>query len=77
MAELTAMHLDYALLCIDGVYNMGPDDAMQAAEVIQAKKVIPIHVAPSNASETDKQKNINKFNPPNKLILKEGDTIYL
>ncbi len=77
MAELTALHLDYALLPIDGVYNMGPDEAKLAAEIIQAKKNIPIHVAPSNASEADKQKNIDKFNPPNKLILKEGDTIYL
>jgi L-ascorbate metabolism protein UlaG (beta-lactamase superfamily) len=77
MAALTAFQLDYALLPIDGVYNMSPLDAMAAAEIIQAKRVIPIHLAPPNASQADKQKNLDKFTPPNKLIMKEGDTIYL
>jgi L-ascorbate metabolism protein UlaG (beta-lactamase superfamily) len=77
MAALAAMHLDYAMLCIDGVYNMSPIDAMAAADIIQAKKVIPIHIAPPNSSEAVKQQNLDKFNPPNKLIMKEGDTIYL
>jgi L-ascorbate metabolism protein UlaG (beta-lactamase superfamily) len=77
MAELEALHLDYAMLCIDGVYNMGPAEAMEAAELIKAKKVIPIHVAPPGTSEATKQENIAKFNPAGKLVLKEGDTIYL
>lgn len=77
MAQLESLHLDYALLCIDGVYNMGPAEAMEVAEIIKAKKVTPIHVAPSNATEEQKQQNIQKFNPPNKLIMKKGDTIYL
>ena len=77
MAELATMHIDYALLYIDGIYNMGPAEAMEAVEVIQPKKAIPIHVAPSSASEQQKQENINKFNPANKLIMAEGDTIYL
>jgi len=77
MAQLEPFQLNYALLCIDGVYNMGPIEAMEAAEMIKARKVIPIHVAPSNATEEQKQQNIDKFNPPNKLIMKEGDTIYL
>jgi L-ascorbate metabolism protein UlaG (beta-lactamase superfamily) len=77
MAQLEPLHLDYALLCIDGVYNMGPAEAMEVADMIKAKKVIPIHVAPSNATEEQKRQNIAKFNPPNKLIMKEGDTIYL
>lgn len=77
MALLTPFKLDYALLPIDGVYNMGPVDAMAAAELMQVKHAIPIHLAPSNASQADKQKNLEKFNAPNKLIMKEGDTIYL
>jgi L-ascorbate metabolism protein UlaG (beta-lactamase superfamily) len=77
MAELEPLHLDYAMLCIDGVYNMGPAEAMEAAELIKAKKVIPIHIAPPGASEATKQENIAKFNPAGKLVLKEGDTIYL
>lgn len=77
MAQLESLHLNYALTCIDGVYNMGPVEAMEAAEIIKAKRVIPIHVAPSNATEQQKQQNIAQFNPLNKLIMKEGDTIYL
>ena len=77
MAELEPLHLDYALLCIDGVFNMGPAEAMDVAAIIKAKKVIPIHVAPPSASETQKQQNIQQFNPANKLIMKEGDTIFL
>ncbi|MBN1464725.1 MBL fold metallo-hydrolase [candidate division KSB1 bacterium] len=77
MAELTALNIDYALLCVDGIYNMSPEEAMQAAALIHPKKAIPIHVAPANASAAEKQKNIDRFNPPNKLILKEGDVIYL
>ena len=77
MAELTSMDIDYALLCIDGIYNMGPSDAMEAVEVIQPKKAIPIHVAPGNATEEQKLQNISQFTPSNKLIMAEGDTIYL
>jgi L-ascorbate metabolism protein UlaG (beta-lactamase superfamily) len=77
MAQLEPLQLNFALLCIDGVYNMGPVEAMEAAEIIKPKKVIPIHVAPSNATEQQKQQNIDRFIPPNKLIMKEGDTIYL
>lgn len=77
MALLTPMHIDYALLPIDGVYNMGPSDAMEADEVIQPGKAIPIHVAPPNATEEQKQENINQFTPPNRLIMSEGDNIYL
>ncbi len=77
MAQLEPLHLDYAMLCIDGTYNMAPAEAMEAAEMIKAKRVIPIHVAPSNATEEQKRQNIAKFNPLNKLIMEEGDTIYL
>ena len=77
MAAMASMSLDYALLCIDGMYNMGPDEAKEVAELIKAKKVIPIHIAPPGTSEQQKQQNIDKFNPPNRLIMKEGDTILL
>lgn len=46
MKELTALHLDYALLPIDGFYTMTPEAASEAAEVIQPKHMIPIHMKP-------------------------------
>ena len=74
MAEYASMNIDYAFLCIDGKYNMGPAEAMLVAEVIQAKKVIPFH---TGFTDAEKKQNVENFNPPNKLILQEGDTIYL
>ncbi|RPH89323.1 MAG: hypothetical protein EHM72_20550, partial [Calditrichaeota bacterium] len=74
MAALTALNLNYAMLCIDGVYNMNAQDAAAVAQTLPTAKAIPIHIAPSNASAAEKQRNIDKFNPPNKLILKEGET---
>lgn len=74
MVELASMNIDYAFLCIDGEYNMGPAEAMQVAAVIQAKKVIPFH---AGFSTSQKKQNVENFNAPNKLILQEGDTIYL
>lgn len=77
MDALPALNLNYAMLCIDGVCNMNALDAAAVAQMLPTAQVIPIHVAPSNASQEEKQRNIDKFNPPNKLILKEGETIYL
>jgi L-ascorbate metabolism protein UlaG (beta-lactamase superfamily) len=77
MAELESLHLDYALLPIDGVYNMGPADAMQAVELIKPKRAIPIHAGPSSATQEQRQANIDKFTPSNRLVLKDGETIYL
>ena len=73
MAELTEKNLDIAMLCIDGQYNMGPAEAMEAAGVIKAKTVIPMH---TGFSDTERQNNVDAFNPAGKLVLKEGDSIY-
>ncbi len=77
MTDLAKLGIDYAMLCIDGVYNMGPVEATEVAQIIQAKHAIPIHIAPPGSSEQQKQQILNQFTPPNKLILKEGDEIYL
>jgi L-ascorbate metabolism protein UlaG (beta-lactamase superfamily) len=73
MAGLADMHIKYAFVCIDGVYNMGPADAMEAAEIFHPEKVIPMHLGFSPAQI---QNNLNAFNPPNKLIMEEGDVLY-
>jgi L-ascorbate metabolism protein UlaG (beta-lactamase superfamily) len=73
MTGLANMHIKYAFLCCDGAYNMGPAEAMEVAEVIQAEKVIPMHLG---FNPTQIQNNLNAFNPPNKLIMEEGDVLY-
>ena len=35
--------LDLATLPIGDNYTMGPDDALRAAKLLQAKNVIPVH----------------------------------
>ncbi|MBN1996691.1 MBL fold metallo-hydrolase [candidate division KSB1 bacterium] len=77
MSELANYGLDYAMLCIDGIFNMGPEEAMQVTEIIKAKKAIPMHAAPSSASAAQRQENIDKFLAPARLIMQEGETIYL
>lgn len=43
MSELAQRHLDYALLPVDGVYNMDAKEAARCAQRINAKHTIPIH----------------------------------
>ncbi|MBN2010993.1 MBL fold metallo-hydrolase [candidate division KSB1 bacterium] len=74
MEALAALNLDYAMLCIDGQYNMGPIEAMAVAEIIKARRLIPIH---TGFTEQQKETNVANFTHPNRLIMREGDTIYL
>ena len=46
MEELGKMDIDYALLPIDGIYNMGPKEATRCAEIIKPKHLIPYHMHP-------------------------------
>ena len=46
MAKMKAMNLDYALLPVDGIYNMDAEEASRCAELIGAKTTIPIHTNP-------------------------------
>jgi L-ascorbate metabolism protein UlaG (beta-lactamase superfamily) len=44
MKNLAKYQIDYALLPIDGVFTMTPEMASLAAEVIQPKHMIPMHM---------------------------------
>jgi len=74
MAELSEYGIDYALLCMDDYYNMGPDEAMEVANLINARYIIPIHTA---ASGNYSQSNMDKFTLDNKIALKPGDETIL
>lgn len=74
MNSLESKNLDYALLPIDGVYNMDAIEAMECAEIINAKYNIPIH---SSGSSTYSQENVDTFKPQNVLPLKEEEEITL
>lgn len=67
--------IDYAFLPIDGIYNMGPEKAAECAELIGAKYCVPIHTAPPQY-EYDEQA-VARFNPKNKLVIKQGSEVSL
>ncbi len=46
MAEFAKLKLDYAILCGDGIFNMGLKEAKECAEIIGAKHNIIIHLKP-------------------------------
>jgi len=74
MQELAEHHLDYALLPIDGIYNMDAKEATACAELIGAKHSIPIHMAPGKLFDL---KMAEKFAAKNRLILRDGEEIEL
>jgi L-ascorbate metabolism protein UlaG (beta-lactamase superfamily) len=73
MADLTARNITYALLPMDGIYNMGPEVAMEADSVIQPKYCIPIHTSPGGYSAAI----VARFTAENKLEVKPGESIAL
>jgi hypothetical protein len=75
MADLAARKLTYALLPMDGIYNMTPEQAMQAAAAIQAANYIPIHTMPP--PDTYNDAIVARFTIPNKIVVKNGQTIVL
>lgn len=46
MERLGRMGIDYALLPIDGIFNMGPEEATRVANIIKPKHLIPYHMHP-------------------------------
>ena len=66
--------LDYALLPIDGVYNMDAAEAVRCAAKMDARYVIPIHVKPGALYD---RAMAEKFNAPNRLLVEPGETIQL
>nr|WP_240903815.1 MBL fold metallo-hydrolase [Chengkuizengella sediminis] len=74
MKLLSNLNITYALLPVDGVYNMDPEEATEVAKIINAEKVIPISTGEDGFYNVE---NIRKFNVENKEVLKPGDVIEL
>lgn len=75
MADLTALHITYALIPMDGIYTMTPEVATQAAAMIQAAHDVPIHTMPP--PDTYSNTIVARFTSPNALIVHPGETIAL
>ncbi len=75
MADLAARDLTYALLCMDGIYTMSPEEATQAAAMINAKYYMPIHTMPPPDTYSDAI--VARFTVANKIVVKNGESIAL
>ena len=74
MKDLTALHIDYALLPIDGFYTMKPEDATKAAIEIAPKHMIPIHMKPGMLWDYHQAM---KVTAPMAMLMKPNDNIDL
>ncbi|MPM77373.1 hypothetical protein SDC9_124376 [bioreactor metagenome] len=74
MKELAARALDWALLPVDGVYNMDADEASRCAALIGAKHSVPIHTAPGRLFDA---KTAEAFHCPGRVIMRPGETAAL
>ena len=72
--KLSTYNLDYALLPIDGIYNMDALEASECAEIIGAKHTIPIHMKPLELFDME---SALKFNHKSRLIVEAGKEIDL
>lgn len=72
--KLPNYNIDYALLPIDGIYNMDAFEASVCADYIKAKHTIPIHMKPLELFDMEEAKN---FTSDSRLIVKDGEEIDL
>jgi len=74
---LANMHIDYAFWCCDGVYNMGPQEAAEAAAMVGAAHNIPYHNIPADSGQTFDRAAAESFAAPNAMVVYPGDEIEL
>ncbi|MBO8156474.1 MAG: metal-dependent hydrolase [Bacillaceae bacterium] len=69
--------IDLAFLPIGDNFTMGPEDAVLAAEWIQAKQVVPIHYNTFPVIEQDPESFVSQLKPGVGKIMNPGDAIEL
>jgi L-ascorbate metabolism protein UlaG (beta-lactamase superfamily) len=74
MPAFAALHLDYALLPCDGIYNMDLPEAAACAQTIAAQHNIPIHIKPGALFD---RARAEQWTAPNRLIVEPGEEIEL
>lgn len=74
---LAAMNIDYAFWCSDGVYNMGNEEAAEAARMVGAKHNIPYHNATTDSGEVFDPEAAASFDAPNAMVVLPGEEITL
>lgn len=76
MADMAEKEIDYAFFCCDGVFNMGLEEAAEAARLVGATHNIPYHVTARNDIFFDRTV-AEQFDVENRLILDMGETLLI
>lgn len=74
--QLSKENLDFALLPMDGVYNMGAEEASRCAKIIGAKHTIPVHMVPDAVKLFDED-TAYRLNVKGRLVIEPGTEIEL
>lgn len=74
MNRLSRRGIDYAFLPIDGIYNMGPEEASRVAGIIQPKHLIPYHMKPGSLFDIRQDMRVSYERA---MLVKPGDEIRL
>ena len=76
MGELANKNIDYAFYCCDGIYNMGMDEAIKVAKMVNAKHNIPYHITGDITDKFDMERAL-QFDVDGKMIIQNGQEIVL
>ena len=74
MESFAAKKLDYALLPIDGYYNMDAKEAAECARLIGARVNIPVHMKPGELFDRERAE---AFDAPGRRVVAAGEEIEL
>ena len=77
MVLMSSMNIDYAFFCIDGIFNMGNDEAAECAKLVNAKHNIPYHNDTNNNDLRFNRKKAEEWDAPNKMIIDVNEEIIL
>lgn len=69
MAKMADLHIDYAFLPTDGIYNMDAKEASVCAKLIAARHSVPVHTTPGALFD---EGVAAMFECDGKLVLKPG-----
>ncbi len=74
MADLGGRDIHYAFIVCDGRYNMGMEEAIACAKLINARHSVPYHMAPGALFDRSRAE---LFDAPNRMIIPAGEEIIL
>jgi L-ascorbate metabolism protein UlaG (beta-lactamase superfamily) len=76
MSALAGRGIGWALLCTDGYWNMGPEEAAGCAKTIGARHSVPIHSSPNGLAQESNARAFAKA-APGGLVIEVGGSVSL